>query len=215
MQPFFVSRRRAIFAAVFNYYKLLKVKKMKEFLFLLLLIPFGVAAQKTKKWEAGLNTAINFVSKDKLYGIDYPLVTCNGLVSAYRNFNRLQVGVVVEGGWLGGGNDWWSPQGVVNYKIPFRKSYAYAGGVAGYVREYYFAPYDHSANGFVTGLQAGAVYFPGKRFGINLETGVRFQHMYRSVVITDLNSPEGYISSKVMGLTDIHFPLSVGVRYRF
>lgn len=188
---------------------------MKKVLFLLLLSPFSINAQQAKKWEVGLNTALNFVSKDELYKIDRPMVTCNGSVSAYRNFKHFQAGASVEGGWLGRGNDWWSSQAIANYKIPFHRSYAYAGGVAGYVREYYFGPYDHSANGFVTGLQAGVVYFPGKRFGINLETGVRFQHMYRSVVITDLNSPEGYISSKVMGVTDTHFLFSVGLRYRF
>jgi hypothetical protein len=64
----------------------------------------------------------------------------------------------------------------------------------------------------ITGLQAGVVFFPGKRIGINLEPGVRFKQMYREVRVVD---NQGTITIEKRGFTETYFPLSVGVRYRF
>jgi hypothetical protein len=138
----------------------------------------------------------------------------NMSLSAYHNFNRLQVGLRVDGGTMGGRDRWMSPQAVVNYRISFSKLYVYGGGVAGYVREQ-VSRLSHypDGNGFVTGLHAGTVIFPGKRLGINLETGVRINRMYREVAITYPNGAP--LGTERRGFTETYIPLSVGVRYRF
>jgi hypothetical protein len=199
----------------------------KKLLPLLFLFPLGVFAQDVKpdsaaseplKWEVGLNTALAFIADNDVIYDDIFLAGRNSF-SVYRNFSGAQIGLLVEGGLMGGGDSWWiSPQAVVNYRIRFKKLYAYGGGAAGYVREQYTDGLHGSAmNGFVTGVQAGAVYNLGKRFGLNVEGGVRFKHMYTNVKIYNDNFGVGpsYTTTEVRGHTDIYFPVSVGVRYKF
>lgn len=196
------------------------MKKLKESLILLLLISSGAKAQETKKWEIGLNTGAIFSKHQDQSGDsrwifrDNMFLVNDMSLSAYQNFNRFQVGLRVDGGTMGG-RDWWiSPQAVANYKIPFSKLYVYGGGVAGYVTERVSRMSHYPAgNGFVTGLQAGTVIFPGKRIGINLETGVRFNRMYREVTFIDPD--QGIARQEVKGFTETYVPLSLGIRYRF
>lgn len=194
---------------------------MKKLLFLLLLVPFGVTAQETKKWEIGLNTAAVFSkmqinrSGDLRWRLnDYYFLVNHMSLSAYRNFTRVQVGLKIEGGLRDRDRGWVSPQAVVNYRIPFSNIYVYGGAVAGYVREQVSSSSSFpGGNGFVTGLQAGAVIFPGKRFGINLETGVRFNRTYRELSVVDPNGAPLGIAKR--WITETYIPVSLGVRYRF
>ncbi|WP_276132654.1 hypothetical protein [Polluticoccus soli] len=201
---------------------------MKKILLPLLLLPFGVfaqevapdssAAQKPLKWEVGLNNSIAFSTDDNLVFYDDMFVLGRNSVSVYRNFKTVQAGLIVEGGVLAIDGWWLSPQAVVNYKVAFRKFYAYSGGVAGYVREQSASwLYGPSMNGFVSGAQVGGVYNLGKRFGLNLEAGVRFKHMSGTVTVIHENGTGTgtFTTTEVVGYSDVYFPVSVGVRYSF
>ncbi|MCD6062894.1 MAG: hypothetical protein K0R82_805 [Flavipsychrobacter sp.] len=199
---------------------------MKKLLILLLLLPPGVYAQEGKpdsavskpmKWEIGVNTAIAFTTQRGFGGIydDRFLVGRNSL-SIYRNFTEGQIGLVAEGGLLGVGDGWYiSPHVVANYKMPFKRFYGYFGGAAGYVREEttdrVYARLD--LRGFLMGIQGGVVYGIGQRFALNAECGVRIKDITSVEIMYDYVPPPTDIMPR--GYTDVYFPVSVGVRYRF
>ena len=173
-------------------------------------------ARKVMKWEAGLNNAIAF-SADGIY--DDIFLAGRNSVSIYRNFRATQIGFVLEGGLTGVGDSWYlSPQVAVNYTIPFKKLYAYGGGAVGYVREQNNGVLSGpDMNGTLIGAQAGGVYNIGKRFGLNVEGGVRFKHMSTSITTVREDGVAGgkFTVTERVGYSDMYFPLSVGVRYRF
>lgn len=194
---------------------------------LLLLFSPGVFAQEVKpdsaasipgKWEAGFNNSIAFSTETNGVIYDDMFLVGRNSLSVYRNSGSWQTGLVLEGGLLWTDSWWVSPQAVVNYKLPFKRLYAYAGGAAGYVREQYadnmILP---GMNGFVTGAQVGSVYHLGKRFGLNLEGGVRFKHMSATITVVHENGTGAgtFTTEERIGHTDLYFPVSVGVRYKF
>lgn len=196
---------------------------MKCLILALLLLP-GISYSQTKAGKSvykEISLNVGYAPDNSLNG--YGAEQWRGgyirsTLRALQNVGRLQYGISIEGGTLA--KDYWyvSPAAILNWELPVKQSYFYAGGVAGYVCTGSMMPIDFlgekPGNGYVLGVQGGYVKHLGKHFSVSGELAVRRNYVWtRYERWYDLvGTPLG---PKTVGEEFWLLPVTVGVGYRF
>lgn len=143
-------------------------------------------------------------------------------ISYLHNFQSLQVGISVDGGYSVNGTLHLAPSVVFNNLIRKGSSYFYVGGQAGYyyskdVGTFYAG---NPQDGYQLGGQAGYVTALSKRLSFSAELAVRsIQVWYDEYVYIHNPSTWGGDESWYQNVRSKDFyvrvPVTVGIRYRF
>lgn len=205
---------------------------MKKLLSILACLPLLASAQNaavqktnTNKTELGLNIGYSFDNSEMYTPMGFGGRPVRGAVSGFRNINKTQIGITVEGGL--NSTDYWymMPGAVVNQKFMVGQSYFYLGGMAGFAHAeetHYAGPEGgkNKQNGYVLGLQTGFAYSLGSHWAITSEVAVRSSQAHNKEYapytfsgdprLLDIkNIPTSQRSSAT------YFPITFGVRYKF
>lgn len=170
---------------------------MRKTLFILLLIPFAVSAQKP---EIGLGAGYGLATTTVNTGLNNIGWKMN--VNALVNIVKMQFGIGTEFRPVAADMGLIMPYAVANRKFGLCKGYTYAGLAAGWGRfsTNFFGPEKSTINinFYNIELHGGVVFKFSKHFGANSELGIRRTTWYD----TD-------------GVSALNFSLTAGVRYGF